>query len=122
MRAARQPASWRVQRDGDVLPRFGQHCYTQQHNEFAPLPVRHDRYLDGRKTSSKRRQLLIRPFNTKVFEYAKLAFRNEWVDPQVWKGFHIAQDPMRFLVLQALSRLPHWFTRGCTPPFRNRTV
>ena len=78
--------------------------------------------LIAEETSSKRRQLLMRLFNTEVFEYAKLAFRSERVNPQVWKGFHIAQDPMRFLVLQALSRLPHWFTRGCTHPFRNRTA
>ena len=73
--------------------------------------------LIAEETSSKRRQLLMRLFNTEVFEYAKLALRSERVDPQVWKGFHIAQDPMRFLVLHALSRLPHWFTRGCTHPF-----
>ena len=78
--------------------------------------------LIAQETSSKRRQLLMRLFNTEVFEYAKLAFRSERVDPQVWKGFHIAQDPMRFLMLQALSRLPHWFTRGCTHPFRNRAA
>ena len=68
--------------------------------------------LIAEETSSQRRQLLMRLFNTEVFEYAKLAARTEKVDPQVWKGFHIAQDPLRFLMLQALSRLPHSLTKS----------
>jgi glycosyltransferase involved in cell wall biosynthesis len=63
--------------------------------------------------SSRRRQLLMRLFNSEVFEYAKLALRTERVDPRVWKGFHVAQDPLRFLVLQALSWLPHSLTKNC---------
>jgi glycosyltransferase involved in cell wall biosynthesis len=63
--------------------------------------------------SNRRRHLLMRLFNSEVFEYAKLALRTERVDPRVWKGFHVAQDPLRFLVLQALSWLPHALTRNC---------
>jgi glycosyltransferase involved in cell wall biosynthesis len=77
--------------------------------------------LIAEETSSGRRQLLMRLFNTEVFEYAKLAARTDRVDPQVWKGFHVAQDPLRFLVLQALSRLPHSVTRS-VGRFRNRTA
>jgi succinoglycan biosynthesis protein ExoO len=68
--------------------------------------------LIAEETSSKRRHLLMRLFNTEVFEYAKLTARTEQVDPQVWKGFHVAQDPLRFLVLQSLSRLPHSLTKN----------
>ncbi len=68
--------------------------------------------LIAEETSSRRRQLLMRLFNSEVFEYAKLALRTERVDPQVWKGFHIAQDPLRFLMLHALSWLPHSLTRS----------
>jgi len=62
--------------------------------------------------SIRRRQLLMRLFNSEVFEYAKLALRTERVDPRVWRGFHVAQDPLRFLVLQALSWLPHSLTKN----------
>jgi succinoglycan biosynthesis protein ExoO len=65
--------------------------------------------IDGllaREASGERRQLLMRLFNREVFEYAKLASRTERIKPQVWQGFHVAQDPLRFLALLALSRLP----------------
>lgn len=68
--------------------------------------------LIAEETSGRHRQLLMRLFNTEVFEYAKLAARTEKVDPQVWKGFHVAQDPLRFLMLQALSLLPHALTKS----------
>jgi succinoglycan biosynthesis protein ExoO len=67
--------------------------------------------LIAEETSSERRRVLKRLFNSEVFQYAKVALRTQRVDPQVWKGFHVAQDPLRFLVLQALSRLPHSLTR-----------
>lgn len=70
-----------------------------------------DRLL-AEEPSAKRRQLLMRLFNLVVFEYAKLAARTEWVNPQVWKGFHVAQDPLRYLALLALSRLPPSIVRG----------
>jgi succinoglycan biosynthesis protein ExoO len=78
--------------------------------------------LIAEETSSSRRQLLMRLFNSEVFEYAKLALRTDRVDPQVWKGFHIAQDPLRFLVLQALSRFPHSLTRSWVGRSRKRTA
>lgn len=68
--------------------------------------------LIAEETSSRRRQLLMRLFNSEIFEYAKLTLRTERVDPKAWKGFHVAQDPLRFLVLQALSWLPHSLTRS----------
>jgi glycosyltransferase involved in cell wall biosynthesis len=68
--------------------------------------------LIAEEPSSRRRQLLMRLFNSEVFEYAKLALRTEPVDPRVWKGFHIAQDPLRFLVLHALAWLPHSLTKS----------
>lgn len=74
--------------------------------------------LIAEETSSRRRQLLMRLFNSEVFEYAKLTLRTERVDPRVWRGFHIAQDPVRFLVLHALSWLPHSLTRS----YVNRSV
>jgi succinoglycan biosynthesis protein ExoO len=77
--------------------------------------------LIAEETSSKRRQLLMRLFNTEVFERAKVASRAARVDPQVWRGFHVAQDPFRFLVLQALSRLPHWLTTRCLGRSPTRT-
>jgi glycosyltransferase involved in cell wall biosynthesis len=67
--------------------------------------------LIAEETSNERRRLLMRLFNSEVFQYAKVASRTQPVDPQVWKGFHVAQDPFRFLVLQALSCLPHSLTR-----------
>lgn len=73
------------------------------------------------ETSSEGRHLLMRLFNSEVFLYAKVASRTERVDPQVWKGFHVAQDPFRFLVLQALSRLPHSLTKGVLGRSRNQT-
>jgi len=79
-----------------------------------------DRFI-AEETSSERRQLLMRLFNTEVFERAKLALRTERVDPRLCKGFHVAQDPFRFLVLQALSRLPHSLTRLCLARFQSRT-
>jgi glycosyltransferase involved in cell wall biosynthesis len=68
--------------------------------------------LIAEEKSTRRRQLLMRLFNSEVFEYAKLALRTERVHPQVWKGFHIAQNPLRFLVLHALAWLPHSLTRS----------
>jgi len=76
--------------------------------------------LIAEETSSERRRLLMRLFNSEVFQYARAASRTERVDPQVWKGFHVAQDPFRYLVLQALSRLPHSLTR-CLGRSRSRT-
>lgn len=76
--------------------------------------------LIAEEPSGRQRQLLMRLFNTEVFEYAKLALRTDRVDPRVWKGFHIAQDPLRFLVLQALSRLPHALTKNCIDRSRKR--
>jgi glycosyltransferase involved in cell wall biosynthesis len=78
--------------------------------------------LIAEETSSVRRQLLMRLFNSEVFEYAKLALRTDRVDPRVWKGFHIAQDPLRFLVLQALSRFPHSLTKSWVGRPRKRTA
>ena len=62
--------------------------------------------------SVERRKLLKRLFNTEVYAYARLALRTQRVDPRVWKGFHYAQDPFRFLILHALSWLPHSITKS----------
>jgi glycosyltransferase involved in cell wall biosynthesis len=78
--------------------------------------------LIAEEASSRRRQLLMRLFNSEVFEYAKLTLRTERVDPQVWKGFHIAQDPLRFLVLHVLSWLPHSLTRSYVNRSRRRVA
>jgi len=57
------------------------------------------------------RKLLMRLFNTEVFEYAKFALRTERVNPQVWRGFHISQDPFRFAALLTFTFLPYSVSR-----------
>lgn len=78
--------------------------------------------LLAEEPSVRERQLLMRLFNTEVFEYAKLALRTDRVDPRVWKGFHVAQDPLRFLALQAFTRLPHLFTKNWVGSARRRAA
>ena len=64
------------------------------------------------ETSRERRRLLMRLFNSEVFQYARVTSRaQQRIDPQLWKGFHVAQDPLRFLVLQAFADLPYSLTR-----------
>lgn len=62
--------------------------------------------LIATETSSERRRLLRRLFNTEVFEYARLASRTARVGRDVWKGYHVAQGPLRFLMLLVLSGIP----------------
>jgi succinoglycan biosynthesis protein ExoO len=58
------------------------------------------------QASGTRRRLLKRLFNHEVFEYARGVRQRQGVAPEVYRGFFIAVDPQRYLVLLALSYLP----------------
>ena len=49
------------------------------------------------------RPLLKRLFNQEVYQYALYAAKESRVNPDSWRGFFTAQDPLRYLVLAGLS-------------------
>jgi hypothetical protein len=57
-------------------------------------------------SSGARRKLLMQLFNHEVFYYARFAGQSERVSPAIYRGFFISLNPLRYLVLVALSYLP----------------
>jgi hypothetical protein len=45
-------------------------------------------------------------FNQEVFEYARAIGLRERVSPEVYRGFFVSVDPLRYVVLLASSYLP----------------
>lgn len=58
------------------------------------------------ETSGRRRRLLMRLFNTEVFEYAIHVGQKEHISSEMYRGFHIWLDPVRYGVLLALTYVP----------------
>jgi glycosyltransferase involved in cell wall biosynthesis len=58
------------------------------------------------EASGRRRRLLMRLFNTEVFEYAVHAGQKEHISPEMYQGFRIRLDPGRYLILLALTYVP----------------
>jgi succinoglycan biosynthesis protein ExoO len=58
------------------------------------------------KASGQRHRLLMRLFNSEVFDYAIYVGQNERVLPEIYRGFHVSLNPARYCVLLALSYLP----------------
>lgn len=55
---------------------------------------------------STRRRLLMRLFNLEVYEYARAVQQRQRVSPEVYRGFYVSLDPVRYLVLLGLSYVP----------------
>jgi glycosyltransferase involved in cell wall biosynthesis len=58
------------------------------------------------ETSGRRRRLLMRLFNTEVFDYAIQVGQREHISPEMYRGFHIWLDPGRYCILLALTYVP----------------
>jgi succinoglycan biosynthesis protein ExoO len=57
-------------------------------------------------SSGARRMLFMRLFNHEVFDYARSAGQSERVSPAIYRGFFVSLNPLRYLVLVALTYLP----------------
>jgi succinoglycan biosynthesis protein ExoO len=58
------------------------------------------------RASGARRRLLKRLFNSEVFAYARGVRQRQRVSPEVYRGFFVLIDPLRYIVLLSLSYVP----------------
>jgi succinoglycan biosynthesis protein ExoO len=57
-------------------------------------------------SSGRRRVLLKRLFNAEVFRYARHVGLREPISREVYRGFHVAEDPLKYAVLLGLTYTP----------------
>jgi succinoglycan biosynthesis protein ExoO len=57
-------------------------------------------------SSGTRRRLLMRLFNHEVYQYARAVGLRERLSPEVYRGYFVSLDPLRYFLLLALTYIP----------------